>query len=461
MNPSSAGKSQYIGIHDVTAVKKYQGRKKLDKSTIDEYCELIQKSNEHWAFDSPCTVYRIDGKLFLTDGFHRYQASKISGKQKIRVIIKDGAHHKALEDALKSNHRHGLRRTNADKRNCVHMALEDEVLGKWSDRKIAVTCDVSHTMVAQMRGDVATVATSPRQSSDGRRVLSASEKNDQKQKIEDELNEYPDASSRAIAAKVGCDHKTVTAVRKKLQQESIVVTNVTFHGEAGTQKIKLDIQQESEDETPACYTEDVVEALSQIVDEADAIQDELSKLLIRIQAIDRTDQRSKSITDSVNKFHAAVCSHLCDMEPIEDLKLKAKSSGVLFADVAEDIASSRRMKPTDTEFDAFYMAFPRRVNRAKSKIAFIKAFRILRKTQDPEESIKTIMQGVKIYAERANPEAMCHPTTWLNGCRWEDDPEAIGSKPASNKKTSIGDYGRFNPEDEELSLEEELRRVLL
>lgn len=51
-------------------------------------------------------------------------------------------------------------------------------------------------------------------------------------------------------------------------------------------------------------------------DEAQRIHDELQGILKRIRKIERTSEEASRTADSINKFHAAVCSHLCDMSPV-------------------------------------------------------------------------------------------------------------------------------------------------
>lgn len=49
---------------------------------------------------------------------------------------------------------------NADKRRAVETLLRDEEWSKWSDREVAKRAGVSHLFVANLRKQVATVATS-------------------------------------------------------------------------------------------------------------------------------------------------------------------------------------------------------------------------------------------------------------------------------------------------------------
>jgi len=53
--------------------------------------------------------------------------------------------------SLSANSKHGLRRTNADKRKAVQTLLDDAEWSKWSDREIAKRCAVGYDLVADIR----------------------------------------------------------------------------------------------------------------------------------------------------------------------------------------------------------------------------------------------------------------------------------------------------------------------
>ena len=121
-----------------------------------------------------------------------------------------------------------------------------------------------------------------------------------------------------------------------------------------------------------------------------------------------------------------------------------KPSGVLFPEVAAEIElTEKRMEPTEQEFQSFWEAYPRHVDKKRAKAAFARAFKSLRKTLSPEQAITTIMDGVAVYAEHVDKDAICHPTTWLNGARWEDERESISNKPAVARSRG-SDYGEFH-----------------
>ena len=124
-------------------------------------------------------------------------------------------------------------------------------------------------------------------------------------------------------------------------------------------------------------------------------------------------------------------------------KRAAKKSGALFPEVASEIVTEKRMEPTEEEFQSFWDAYPRHVDKKRAKAAFARAFKTLRKTMTPEQVIKTIMDGVTVYAEHVDKDAICHPTTWLNGARWEDEREGISNKPGFSRSRG-SDYGEFH-----------------
>lgn len=72
--------------------------------------------------------------------------------------IHNGSFRDAIFYALGANACHGLRRTNADKRNAVRCMLSDEEWNTWSNTAIANQCGVSHTFVNNMRSSLETVS---------------------------------------------------------------------------------------------------------------------------------------------------------------------------------------------------------------------------------------------------------------------------------------------------------------
>jgi len=69
------------------------------------------------------------------------------------------------------------------------------------------------------------------------------------------------------------------------------------------------------------------------------------------------------------------------------------------------------------DFDAFWSIVPRKVGKGAARKAYTKALALT----DPD----TLLRGMKRYAEsvRSTEERyICHPATWLNQERWDDEP---------------------------------------
>lgn len=82
----------------------------------------------------------------------------------------------------------------------------------------------------------------------------------------------------------------------------------------------------------------------------------------------------------------------------------------------EEIRVSKSL-PQNNGFDAFWTDVPRKVGKKDAE----KAFRIALKTTDSE----TVLAGMKKYAASVKdnePQFIAHPTTWLHGERWNDEP---------------------------------------
>ena len=114
----------------------------------------------------PVLVFDDGEKLILADGFHRHAAAVKEGRGHILAEIRKGTRSDAVRAALSANSHHGLRLSNADKRRCVRLALEE--FGKLSDRQVADVCGISHPFVGKVRRQLETVSSSPRLGKDGK-----------------------------------------------------------------------------------------------------------------------------------------------------------------------------------------------------------------------------------------------------------------------------------------------------
>lgn len=143
-----------------------QSREKLDTAVVDEYAELILRKVDL----GPIDVFFDGVAHWMGNGFHRYFGHQKAGKAKIECRIHTGTQRDAQLFAAAANPGHGLRRTNGDKRKSVSMLLDDPEWSKWSDRRIADHCCVSHPFVAEVRASMSgrlVTVTSPGGSDEG------------------------------------------------------------------------------------------------------------------------------------------------------------------------------------------------------------------------------------------------------------------------------------------------------
>lgn len=129
-----------------------QCRASIDVATVNEYAERMTEGDEF----PPVVLFATNGKHWVGDGWHRLLAAEHIGALTIPAEVRKGGRVEALKHALGANAAHGHRRTNADKRRCVDIALRE--FGGMSSRAIAEMCGVSHTFVDAGRFYAATHA---------------------------------------------------------------------------------------------------------------------------------------------------------------------------------------------------------------------------------------------------------------------------------------------------------------
>lgn len=141
-----------------------QVRAEINDATVTDYAERMVAGD----IFPPAELFEESGAYYIGDGWHRLLAAQKNGDVTIQANAQPGGRVAAIKCALGANATHGLKRTNADKRRSVEVALSE--FGNLSDREIAKICAVSHTVVASLREQLATVAssTTPRLGADGK-----------------------------------------------------------------------------------------------------------------------------------------------------------------------------------------------------------------------------------------------------------------------------------------------------
>ena len=145
-------KLEKIKLEKINVDGDLQVRDKIIEDAVREYAEVIREGGKM----PPVTVF-FDGKNYhLADGWHRFFAHKQAAFPEIEAEVHDGSRRDAILFAVSANDKHGLRRTNADKRRAVLVLLEDFEWSEWNNTKIAEVCGVSATFVDKIRKEMNT-----------------------------------------------------------------------------------------------------------------------------------------------------------------------------------------------------------------------------------------------------------------------------------------------------------------
>lgn len=163
-----------LDISEIEATAATQVRVRLDPDAIDEFSQAIKDG----APFPPIVVFAENGsqRYVLADGFHRLAAAKKIGREQIGAKVKEGGMREALHYALQANAEHGVRRTDADKRHAVEMALKDPEYREWSLRDIGDLCRVSHTLVRTVKDEQNRKAEAKKNGTKKAKVADAEEK---------------------------------------------------------------------------------------------------------------------------------------------------------------------------------------------------------------------------------------------------------------------------------------------
>jgi hypothetical protein len=118
-----------------------------NEGAVDDYREHLDQL-------PPADVFFDGADYWLADGFHRYLAHHEENRATMLCCVHRGGQRDALLYAIGANAGHGLRRSNADKRNAVELLLDDEQWSKNSDRWIAKAAGVTQPFVSRVRKEL-------------------------------------------------------------------------------------------------------------------------------------------------------------------------------------------------------------------------------------------------------------------------------------------------------------------
>lgn len=138
-------KTKDIAIGDLRTDGGTQSRAEINMDTVYEYRDAWQSSVEF----PPLDVFHDGAEHWLADGFHRFYGAREAKCHSVPCVVHKGTVDDARMFAAAANAKHGLKRSNPDKRKSVEIVLE--LHPEWSDRRIAEHCGVGHPLAAYVR----------------------------------------------------------------------------------------------------------------------------------------------------------------------------------------------------------------------------------------------------------------------------------------------------------------------
>lgn len=102
--PVAAPGSSFVDIADIITRADWQVRVRIDDATVRSYAGIMRGGG----MMPPVSVARIDGALYLVDGWHRLEAAKLNGETFIEATVCDMSETAARWAAAQANLRHGL-----------------------------------------------------------------------------------------------------------------------------------------------------------------------------------------------------------------------------------------------------------------------------------------------------------------------------------------------------------------
>lgn len=137
-------------LDDINFSDATQSREKgLNEETVKQYVQDLENDR---VFPKVVLYWDAEhGCYWIGAGFHRLEAYKRCGLDRVDAIVRFGNARDAWLEGVRSNQKHGLPFTNDDRREILTKLLEDPEYCAWSNRQLAVLCGFSDRHVARIR----------------------------------------------------------------------------------------------------------------------------------------------------------------------------------------------------------------------------------------------------------------------------------------------------------------------
>jgi hypothetical protein len=131
-----------VPVDDLVLDPNLNLRDRLDDFTVERYVEA-------WDRLPPVTVFAVEGRWLLADGFHRHAAAVKLGRRMIPAEVREGTFSDALDFVAGVNLFHGLPLTRNERRRAVEVKLR--LHHDWSDRRLSEELGASRELIAKTR----------------------------------------------------------------------------------------------------------------------------------------------------------------------------------------------------------------------------------------------------------------------------------------------------------------------
>lgn len=131
-----------IDLDDLVLDPALNLRDRLDDDTVTRYMDA-------WGRLPPITVWEVEGRYLLADGFHRHAAAVTLGKRSMKAEVMQGTFSEALDYVAGANLFHGLPLSRSERRRAIEIRLR--LHHERSDRHLAEEMSVGRELVAKIR----------------------------------------------------------------------------------------------------------------------------------------------------------------------------------------------------------------------------------------------------------------------------------------------------------------------
>jgi ParB-like chromosome segregation protein Spo0J len=289
----------------------------------------------------PIIVHRRTMKVI--DGIHRLRAAEIQGKRNVPVVFFDGTEGEAFVLAVKTNVRHGLPLSLAERKAAARRIIG--LYPQWSDRKIASVAGISAGTVAEIRN---TAEATPGRSAemrlgrDGR--LRPVDGTKGRRKASELIAENPGLSLRQVARQAGISPETVRDVRRRMRdgKDPVRVGKTGREGSWPRQARRRTVPAPQEVLSSAAI-QNRIRAVSRLRADPALRFSESGRSLIRLLSAHGVDEGAwRTMIDNVPAHCSArvagLCRELAEMWAEAAARLDAKASG---ADPAQGVVLAR------------------------------------------------------------------------------------------------------------------------